>query len=87
MVGGAFEGWMVGETATVNVPVAVSGGDLLSETMIVIEVLPVGWFDAGVQVNKPVVKPMLAPDGAPLPSVYVSAKGGVFGSEAKRARR
>ena len=70
IVGGVITGGMTAaETLTIKVPDAVSGGELLSETMTVIEACPVGWFDAGVQVIKPVVKLMFAPAGAPLPSV------------------
>jgi len=67
---------------TVKVPDVVCGVDSLSETMIVNEAGPVGWFDAGVQVSTPVVGLIRAPEGAPVPRLYVKANGGMFGSEA-----
>ena len=65
------------ETLTIKVPDAVSGGELLSETMIVIEACPVGWFDAGVQVIKPVVKSMLRPCRCPAAQRVSQRQGGV----------
>ena len=52
------------ETFTVRVAEAVSGGELVSDAMIVIATGPAGRFEAGVQVNTPVVGLMLAPAGA-----------------------
>ena len=62
----AITGGTIGAVATftLNASETVSGGDSLSETSTVIEVIPIGCVAAGVQVNDPVGL-MDAPAGAP----------------------